>query len=327
MSESDKKSLAIQLGIDYNEYARRMVGKEKEYDFIAIMKSLGVLKHFEAYDEGLSHITEEYTPDFNIELIDGFKIMLEVKHTGEDKYKISSGNLQNRIDFASRHDVPLRFAVSIKGFWGLFTTETLQSKNGKLLIDDFLGEQSSSWLDTELDTCSYVFTKPLKIRSVYGHNHPKGMGINFQPYGELISYELYQGEKLILRAKGKNSPYLSYSVILEGLHDRIAKTQQNIVEDNGFTIITEVADGENKLFIPEYQFLLSPITHMCNKDGKLYSASSAVSEKKFPFLGVEYFRCILSELSNRGVDILVFKGSQGYSFEDYANKFWTKSSR
>lgn len=94
-TEEEKRILAGQFNIDYDEYKKRMAGKEKEADFIIIMKSLGVLKHFEAYDERLSHITGEYTPDFKIEMSDGYKMLLEVKHTDQDRFKISQGKHQN----------------------------------------------------------------------------------------------------------------------------------------------------------------------------------------------------------------------------------------
>ena len=87
-TEDEKKRLALTLNIDYEEYRKRIIGKEKEADFIVILKSFEVLKHFEAYDEGLSHITGEYTPDFKIEMIDGYKMLLEVKHTDKDIFKI-----------------------------------------------------------------------------------------------------------------------------------------------------------------------------------------------------------------------------------------------
>lgn len=94
------------------------MGKEKEADFIIILKSLEALKHFEAYDEGLSHITGEYTPDFKIEMCDGYEMLLEVKHTDKEIYRISQGNLIKRKTFADRHKLPLRFAISLKGLWG-----------------------------------------------------------------------------------------------------------------------------------------------------------------------------------------------------------------
>lgn len=41
--EDEKKSLALSLNIDYEEYKMRIVGKEKEADFIIILKSLDAL--------------------------------------------------------------------------------------------------------------------------------------------------------------------------------------------------------------------------------------------------------------------------------------------
>ena len=76
-------------------------------------------------------------------MIDGYKMLLEVKHTDKDMYKISQGNLQNRIDFANRQNLPLRFAISLKGLWGLFTVDTLLEKKGKLILDDFRGEKQA----------------------------------------------------------------------------------------------------------------------------------------------------------------------------------------
>ena len=39
-TEDEKKRLALLFGIDYEEYKKRIVGKEKEADFIIILKSL-----------------------------------------------------------------------------------------------------------------------------------------------------------------------------------------------------------------------------------------------------------------------------------------------
>ncbi len=301
-----------------------MVGKEKEADFIIIMKSLEVLKHFEAYDEGFSHITEEYTPDFRIEMNDGYKMLVEVKHTDKDFFKISQGNLQKRIDFANRQNLPLRFAISLKGLWGLFTSETLQKKR-KLTLDDFRGEKSTSWLDVELATCVYMFPKQIKIKSVYSTNYTKGMGIQFKPYGQLVSYELYYDDKKIFRAKGKNSPYIQYSIYLEALHDRIANTNQDIKHSGEFTVITEYSDKGIPHFIPEYEFLLSPINHtskIVNEKEIQYTSQLAISEHDFSFLSVRMLRFLLSKLVDLGMEIIVFRNDNGYAFKDFAKRFW-----
>lgn len=260
---------------------------------------------------------------------DGYKMLLEVKHTDKEIFKISQGNLQKRKDFADRQNLPLRFAISLKGLWGLFTVETLLEKKGKLTLGDFRGEKASSWLDTELATCSYMFEKQVKIRSVYSTNHAKGMGIQFEPYGQLISYELYYGDKRIFRAKGEKSKYILYSIYLEALQDRVANINQDIEQQGEFTIITEYTDKSVPNIIPEYEFILSPIKHLCkeiNSKQIKYNSQLAISEHQFDYLSVQMLRAILSELVRLGLDIVVFRDNYGYRFNDYVEIFWNKTS-
>lgn len=326
-TDEEKSVLANQLGIDINEYNRRIKGKEKEAEFVIILKSMGCLKHLEAYDEGLSHVTGEYTPDFQIELIDGYKMMVEVKHTEKDSYKISSGNLSRRIDYAKRHEIPLRFAVSLKGYWGLFTSETLEEKGGKLTISDFGGIKSASWWDQELETCSYMFPRAIKIRSVYSKNHKKGTMISFPSYGELVSYELYYDDRKIFRMKGINSPYLLHTIYLEALQNRLANSKQIVEENGNVIVITDIYDDEHFMIISEYEFLTAPISHIVkSSDTDLirYSALSALADKDFRSLDKRTLRYVISELVGKGVDIMVFRDSVGYRFEDYREKFWIK---
>ena len=328
--EREKIALAQQWGIDYEEYKNRIVGKEKEAEFLAIMESLGCLKHLEAFDESLSHITKEYTSDFSIELADGYKMMLEVKHTDNDVFEISGGNLAKRKQFAERHGLPLRFAISIKGMWGVFTSETMKEKEGKIKIDDIYGKNSTSCLDSEFETCSYGFMKTIKIKSVYAKNHAKGMGIQFEQYGELISYELYYDNKRIFRAKGKESPFLAYTMILEALHDRVANINQQIETKGEYTIIIDDTEGTNIQIIPEYKFLLAPILHSQKllDDKRInYNIKMAVSDREFPFLDVRILRATMSDLCRLGMDIVVFKNCDGYKFSDFEKIFWTKPSR
>lgn len=325
-SEAEKARLATQLDIDYEEYSKRIKGKEKEAEFLVILKSMGCLKHLEAFDEGVSHITNEYTPDYMVEMTDGYKMMIEVKHTDKDTYRISMGNLNKRIEFAQRHNLPLRFAVSLNGFWGLFTTETLLEKKGKLTIKDFGGEQSTSWLDQELETCSYMFPSNMKIRSVYSKDNKKGTWISNGSFGQLVSYELYCNDKKIFRMKGKESQFLIYTVYLEALQNRLANSNQRIEQSANVTIVTESFDGVINT-IPEYEFLTAPIKHIVSgseDDITKYNAMIAVSKKDFKYFDKGILRVILAFLVENGVDIIVFRDSKGYKFEDYAKIFWNK---
>ena len=176
-SDDEKRTIAQSQSIDFDEYQRRILGKEKEIEFFIIMKSVASLKDINPIDEELSQVSGEKTPDYEVEFTDGYKMMVEVKHTDKEQYKISGGNLQKRIDYAATHDLPLRFAISIKGVWGLFTSDFLKSKKGKISVSDYIGEDRNSWFDRELETCSYMFSKPLKI----GWCHNRVEASNFLP--------------------------------------------------------------------------------------------------------------------------------------------------
>lgn len=69
--EIEKQRLAEIHKIDYEEYKRRIIGKEKEAEFLVILRALKAINHIEAYDEEVSKITDEKTSDYKVELSDG----------------------------------------------------------------------------------------------------------------------------------------------------------------------------------------------------------------------------------------------------------------
>lgn len=324
-SETEKQNLSLVHDIDYSEFKRRIHGKEKEIELLVIMKALRVLKHLEAYDESLSHVTKEFTSDYLVEFVDGYKCMIEIKHTDKDMFEISGGNLQNRINFAKRHEVPLRFAISIRGFWGLYTSEHLISKSGKITIeDDYL---DYSWFDKELATCSYGFMLPTKSESIYIKNkNSGGLGITLSPYGLMTSYKLYSGEKLVLEVneinKDKNILFL---LILIALQDRLASSKPIITKKKDRTkIIERTAQIQ---FIPEYEFIINCIKRMppmigTNSEDNLF-ASILLDKENIPF--AEHLRYTMLELNRKGALLLVRVGKNIYKLDDHAREIWKYS--
>lgn len=146
----------------------------------------------------------------------------------------------------------------------------------------------------------------------------------------MVSYELYYDGKRIFRAKGKESRFLKHSLYLEALQDRVANINQSIEKNGDFTVITEYTDKDNAQFIPEYDFLLAPINHLCktiNSTSIKYNSQMAISEHDFSYLSVQILRYLLSELVDLGLEIIVFKNASGYKFRDYADNFWNRNSR
>lgn len=333
-SDSEKKVKAKELGIDFDEYKRRIIGKEKEMEFLIFMKSMASIRDIESIDEELSQRSKEYTSDFKVVFTDNYKIMLEVKYTHKDKYKISGGNLQKRIDYAAAQGMHLRFAISIKGFWGLFTSDFIKSNKGKITISDYNDKARNSWLDRELETCSYWFLQPLKIVSTYSKNTTEGLGVFFEPYGELVSYELYCSNNLILRVDHSDCSKEPHMFVLETVQDRLSNIhQEKVCINKETTKIVEYNDDTSYQMFAEYQFIMAIIRHtryksensgsniFLNSRDNIFLAAKKIDKK--PFL-VEYIRLVMSDLADLGVQIICSKDGVGYDFNDYRKKFWVK---
>ena len=279
MTEEQKNSMATSLGMSLEEINKRLQGKDKEDEFILILFLMDVCKKLTAFDEGISKLLSTATADLLVELKNGKKFLLEIKHTDKEVYKISGGNLERRIQYAKTYNLDLYFAISIKGFWMLLNSEYIREHNGKISIGDMLYSE----LDDILGTVSYIFPNGLSIKSIYSTNTRKGMGIYNGNYGELISYEMaYKGVRLF-RAKGKNSPYIGYTMILEALQDNMSVAYQDITAGGDLTVITEKypeSDMMNLNMISEYKFLLSVICHMIKSDGEKYTDRTALEELK-----------------------------------------------
>ena len=219
----------------------------------------------------------------------------------------------------------LRFAISIKGFWGLFTSDFISSKKGKITIADFMNEERNSWFDRELETCSYMFQKPLKIISVYSSETTEGLGVFFEPYGELIFYELYYSDRLILRVDHNDNSKRLHMFILETVQDRLSNTFQNIITDGNLTTIVEHNEKSPCQCYAEYRFIMAIIRHMRYTDrNSRDNVFLVANEGDNHVLPVEYIRFVMSDLFDLGVEIICFKDGFGYRFDDYRSKFWTK---
>lgn len=315
-----KESLLKTLNLSEEEVNKRMSGKEKEMEFILILHYMGVCSKLTAFDEGVSKMENTPTPDLLIELTNGEKFFLEIKSTKNDKWSISGGNLNRRMEYAKENNYKLRFAIAIKNFWMMFDSEYIKQKGGKISIADY----SHSVLDDVLGTCSYFMPPGIKARFVYRLNTNKGMDIFFNDSGELISYELYYKDKKILRAKGRNSLYKVYPVLLEALHERLASLNRSIRQDGEFTIVEEADDGKAGNFISEYEWLMSPILHTIDCNGDLSTISNVFSREKnnehVPRFNLSYYRDKIGELEKLGIPILVLHAGNLYKFNDCFQK-------
>ena len=314
LNKEQQEKLAITLGMDLQEIERRLVGKNKEDEFVLILLFMEVCKSITAFDEGVSQLLKTATSDLLVELQNGNKFMLEIKHTEKEKYSISMGNLQKSIDYASKYGLDLYFAISIKGYWMLFSAEYLKEKKGKIEVSDLM----KSKLDEILGCVSYVFPKGMRIKSVYSTDETvKSTGIQFSPYGKLVSYELYYNDRKIFRVKGKNSPYIGYTMILEALQDRLSMDTQTIEQSGSYTVINESFSNDFNA-ISEYKFLLSPIEHTVYDGEEKYTAHTYIENAKVDAnllkmrFQVGHIRGMMQYLADNGIEIMYIRNSLIY---------------
>lgn len=318
MTDEQKNSMASSLGMSLDEINKRLQGKDKEDEFILILFLMDVCKKLTAFDEGISKLLSTATADLLVELKNGKKFLLEIKHTDKEIYKISGGNLDKRIQYAKTYNLDLYFAISIKGFWLLLNSEYIKAHNGKIGIGDMLNSE----LDDILGTVSYIFPNGLSIKSVYSTNTRKGMGIYNGDYGELISYEMTYKDVRVFRAKGKNSPYIGYTMILEALQDNMSVVYQSIIQGGDVTVITEKYPERKELtlnMISEYKFLLAVICHTIKSDGQKYTPHTILeelkSDKKIHRIELGHVRVMMQELANLGVDMKYVRNSNIYKLK------------
>ena len=316
LSKDEQNKLAQTLGMSIEEINKRLVGKNKEDEFILILLFMDICKSITGFDEGVSQLLKTATSDLLIELKNGEKFMLEIKHTDKEKYSISGGNLNRRIKYANELGLKLFFAISIKGFWMLFDSEYLKNKGGKIDFSDY----TKSILDEKLGCVSYIFPKNLRIKTVYSKSDKNSLGIQFEPYGHLISYELYHKDKKIFRIKGKNSPIKVYSIILEALQDRLSMDKQSIEQSGDFTIINEEFTNDFNS-ISEYKFLLAPIEHMIYDSENKYNPHTYIEKAKEDKsmldnrITLELIRGMMKYLVDNDIDIKYLKNTYIYQLK------------
>lgn len=321
LNKEQQENLANTLGMELEEIERRLVGKNKEDEFVLILLFMEACKSITGFDEGVSQLLKTATSDLLVELNCGKKFMLEIKHTDKERYSISMGNLQKRIDYAAKYNLELFFAISIKGYWMLFNAEYLKTRNGKIEVSDGIKSQ----LDEFLGCISYMFPKNLRIKSVYSTNEAvKTTGIHFDPYGKLVSYELYYKDKKIFRVKGKNSPYIGYTMLLEALQDRLSMDKQDIKQSGDYTIINESFTNDFNA-ISEYKFILAPIEHIVNDSGEKYTAHTYIENAKADTglldmrFQLTHIRGMMQYLADNGVEIMYIRNNRIYKLNPQKN--------
>lgn len=296
--------LLTELGFTQCEFDRRMKGIYKEYDFILALHMLKICDCITMIDETYSSVFDVYSSDVLISLKTGKKFLIEIKSTDDIEYSISCGNLDKRIEYATKNGLELYFAISLaSGLWMLFDSSYLKKKKGKINVNDY----SNSKLGKVLDIKSYLF-EDYQFVSIFSNKSDKHVikGYFFDPYGELSSEEFIYSGKRVYKVKNRQKDFenLLKIFLFEALKDRSSNEKQKIEDlGDGLTKITET--GTNQM-INELEFLLSPIKHLYRNKvsgAKEYLDTLKKENKKIDF-DIFVIRALLSSLKPKPIEIV-----------------------
>ena len=257
LNQNDQNDLLKKLEIDENSLNHRLRGFNVETEFFVIIHLLNSCKDILSFDEGTSVLTKSYSPDSCLVLKNNEKLFVEIKSKKDFQYKISNGNLEKRISFANEFGFKLYFAVKLENFWGLYSSDYLQSKKGKLTFPD---DYNNSDFEKVLGSKIIIMPKGIKVESYYSTIQECLVGIKDRHFGNLFKYKFFFNEKLIFEVEKANETEALISIILESLHDMMSK-QYRVFKDlgNGVTLVTEILT-DNTIFY-DYNFLLAHIYH------------------------------------------------------------------
>lgn len=305
LTEKQQEELLNNLNLDKKNLKVRLRGLSVESEFYTIMHLLKSCKHILSFDESTSVLCKSYSPDCLLVLNDDSKIFVEIKSKEEFEYKISSGNLKKRIEFANNFGVKLYFAVKLKMYWGLFSSEFLISKKGKLKIPD---DYRNSEFEKVFNSKSIIFPEGIEVKSYYSKCKDALLSIKHPKFGNLFKYEFFYNEKIIFSVEKKNKNDAIKSVVLELLHDAMNQQSKKIVpiNKNENVIIRKLL---HNTMCWDYQFLFAHVTHMKTDIGLRYDTTSyyknLVKEKGKSHFTIELLFTVLKQLIDSKVPIIV----------------------
>jgi len=272
LDEETNLLLKKKLNLENSNLENRLPGLKVEDEFALILHFFNNCKHIISIDETTSILTDEsYQSDFIIHFKDGKKIMVEVKSSKDNKFKISQKNLEKRRTFADDLGYELYFALRLKGYWMLFHNDYLIENNYKIETQK---DMNNSTFLTMFDAVIYIIPKDVKVESKYSLEQSKsrGLGIRHGEYGELISIKLFYQDTLIFEVSAENKEHLPECLLFELWYDMLL---DNIVfEKLDELTVKSINKTTDELMTLDFKYFLSSINHMFNVYDKRHESSS-----------------------------------------------------
>lgn len=304
LDENTKNLLLEQLNLKNANLEKRLPGLRVEDEFALILFFLNNCKHIISLDETTSVLTQDsYQSDYILQFKNNEKMLVEIKSTSNDKYQISKNNFDKKIEFAKDMGLELYFALKIHGFWSLFTSDYLTSRNYKINYSDDL---KNSILSKKLNSTMIFIPKGIKAESIYSKSSEKEIGIEHDIFGNLISYQLFFNNQLIIEVLPNKQDYLPHCIVIELWHDFMS---QNLTTETINCTTTKVIEISNQNFLNfDFQYFLSSIQHIVNEDYNKYHSTSflkSIASGSQSVLSKEILFSILEDLQFLGIPIQV----------------------
>jgi hypothetical protein len=192
LKHEDWVELGKKLQVDKKEVEARISGKILEDSFFLIARCSHEVEALISFSEVLSKITDTPSPDGLIVFKNGEKILVEVKSTKDDEWKISRNRVENQKLLADKMQIKLVYAVYVGNFWGVYTPEFLASNNYKVR---HLRDIKSSIFDPLFDPLLIKIPKGLTIMKQFSHERDAVSPVEAysKEYGHVTRYWIRYG--------------------------------------------------------------------------------------------------------------------------------------
>lgn len=275
LTEEQQKEVIAMLGLNSTDLGKRVWGKDNEVEFILMIHLLEWCKSIIGFEEGVAKLTNTVASDLLIELVNGDRVIVEVKSTEKNKYSIAVNNFNDKKIFANRLGAKLYFAIKMAGYWTLYSSDYLEKNNRKISLDhDFIYSEINQIFGDR----TFLFPKGLRISSIYSKSANKHLGIFNSDYGHLVSYKIEFSNKKIIKINSSQHEKYFLIYLFENLQDMMSIQSQNIRSiDSDRTMITEELTAEMTQMNLS-AFILSPIRHLMSDIGHVFNFSQYLTD-------------------------------------------------
>jgi len=262
--------LIEKLNLENSNLENRLPGFKVEDEFALILHFFNNCKHIVSIDETTSVLTDEsYQSDFIVHFKDDKKMMVEVKSSKDNKFKISQNNLEKRRAFANDLGYELYFALRLNGYWMLFHNDYLIENNYRI---EYLKDMDNSIFFTKLDASIHIIPKGIKVESIYSLEENKGLGIKHGEYGELISIKLFYLDVMLFEVSAENTEHLPECLLFELWYDMLL--EDVIFENLDEVTMKSINEIKDELMTLDFKYFLSSIDHIYNVYDRRHESSS-----------------------------------------------------